>query len=354
MKSFRHKFGAAFLISTSAAPRWVASFIIAGAKSGPSLRCCVSAGVKSGISRGGISCSGRRIVSSRTPQRRTMSSSESGAAEISPAAAAAAAWDAEAGVWVGDRAAGHEGSIPSPLWIFGLYTAKKVQHPGVHNRVPVHLLDRYGSLCWRPEESFAGFERFDGEVVGWKRLFAQKSMDHRGTPESPGLVATLISDSDLEALGERSAGDPPSRTHGVAYLVPDTKAKEVLAGLDFREKGGYTRATVDVFPARGEDGKRNVGDDTGGGGGSAGATAPKRALLYTATTDNPNFYLSSVEEAAGTIASAVGPSGPNREYLFSLSEYLQRASLLARARCVGTPDPHLTELVDMVRSRIAS
>lgn len=25
-----------------------------------------------------------------------------------------------------------------------------------------------------------------------------QSMDHRGTPESPGLVATLISDADLE------------------------------------------------------------------------------------------------------------------------------------------------------------
>lgn len=35
-------------------------------------------------------------------------------------------------------------------------------------------LARYGSLCWRPEESFAGFETFDGEIVGWKRLFAQR------------------------------------------------------------------------------------------------------------------------------------------------------------------------------------
>lgn len=54
------------------------------------------------------------------------------------------------------------------------------------------------------------------------------------------------------------------------------------------------------------------------------ATAPKRAVLYTATTDNPNFSLSSLEEAANTIASAVGPSGPNSDYLFSLSEYLQK------------------------------
>ncbi|CAM9254698.1 unnamed protein product [Scytosiphon promiscuus] len=135
-------------------------------------------------------------------------------------------------------------------------------------------------------------------------------MDHRGTPASPGLVATLVSDSDLEAMGERSTGDPSSKTQGVAYLVPDDKAEEVLAGLDFREKGGYTRATVDVFPA--------------GGDGE-----PKAALLYTATPDNPNFFLSSVEDAADTIASAVGPSGPNSEYLFSLSEYLEKVQRLA-------------------------
>ncbi|CAM9390715.1 unnamed protein product, partial [Hapterophycus canaliculatus] len=131
-------------------------------------------------------------------------------------------------------------------------------------------------------------------------------MDHRGTPACPGLVATLISDSDLETMGKRSADEPSSRTQGVAYLIPDDKADEVLAGLDFREKGGYTRATVDVLPARGDGG------------------SPKTALLYTATPDNPNFSLSSVEDAADTIASAVGPSGPNSEYLFALSEYLEK------------------------------
>ena len=51
-----------------------------------------------------------------------------------------------------------------------------------------------------------------------------------------------------QALGERSPSDPPSKTHGVAYLVPEDQAEQVLAGLDFREKGGYTRATVDVYP----------------------------------------------------------------------------------------------------------
>lgn len=65
-----------------------------------------------------------------------------------------------------------------------------------------------------------------------------------------------------QALGERTSDDPPSKTQGVAYLVPDDKVEEVLAGLDFREKGGYTRAVVDVFPAGGE--QRSF-EDTGEG-----------------------------------------------------------------------------------------
>ncbi|CAM9353975.1 unnamed protein product [Ectocarpus fasciculatus] len=285
--SLQRLVGTTFLLSAAVSPRRAASLVVEGSRPR-----CRSSGHT-------------RILMTKTA-----------APPGGPAAdAASGVWDAEAGVWVGDRAAGQEGSVPSPLWIFG-----------------------YGSLCWRPEESFAGFERFNGEVVGWKRLFAQKSMDHRGTPEFPGLVATLVSDADLEALGERSAGDPPSRTHGVAYLVPDNKAEEVLAGLDFREKGGYTRATVNVLPAGGEGGEKEAAtsfEDT--------KAVPTPALLYTATTSNPNFHLPSIDEAADTIASAVGPSGPNDEYLFSLSQYLEK---------VGTPDPHLIELSDMVRSRI--
>lgn len=61
-------------------------------------------------------------------------------------------------------------------------------------------------------------------------------------------------DVTWQALGVRSAGDPPSRTHGVAYRVPEDKVEDVLSDLDFREKGGYTRAVVDVYPIAGEPG----------------------------------------------------------------------------------------------------
>eukprot|EP00965_Chrysotila_dentata_P203853 6181987-Pleurochrysis_carterae.AAC.1 len=68
----------------------------------------------------------------------------------------------------------------------------------------------------------------------------------------------------------------------------------------------YTRELVDVFPFKGDG-------------------PPVKALLYTGTPDNPNFTprpISDVEFAAATIAKAVGPSGPNAEYLFELETFL--------------------------------
>ena len=113
--------------------------------------------------------------------------------------AGAPKWNAQAGVWEGDRAAGSV-DIPSPLWIFG-----------------------YGSLCWRAD--FPAAESFVGRVQGWRRFFAQSSADHRGTPESPGLVATLISDPQLEAIGLRHADEEPSTTCGVCYRVAEEEAR---------------------------------------------------------------------------------------------------------------------------------
>jgi cation transport regulator ChaC len=76
-------------------------------------------------------------------------------------------------------------------------------------------------------------------IKGWARLFAQRSTDHRGTPEGPGLVATLCEVSVLESLPGFDAAAIPDETLGRAYVVPDDEAPRVLAELDFREKGGY-------------------------------------------------------------------------------------------------------------------
>ena len=207
-------------------------------------------------------------------------------------------WDAKAGVWVGDRAAAGVGfTPPDPLWIFG-----------------------YGSLCWRP--AFAHTETFVGHVHGWGRFFAQRSTDHRGTPASPGLVATLLTDEQLVAIGAKTARSPASVTCGVCYLVPASKAEEVLAALDFREKGGYTRELIDVYP-RGE------------------STAVK-ALLYSATPENPGFCVEMIGDpatASAIIGRAHGPSGPNREYLLKMAQWLEQ---------VEERDDHIEALVRLM------
>ena len=123
--------------------------------------------------------------------------------------AAAREWDAAKGVWVGEKAAGDEIDIPSPLWIFG-----------------------YGSLCWKTEFPFV--ERFTATLDGYSRLFWQRSCDHRGTPEQPGRVVTLVRPGvDIER-GAADAVSAASCVHGVVYRVADSAAESVLAALDFR------------------------------------------------------------------------------------------------------------------------
>eukprot|EP00957_Ditylum_brightwellii_P067343 5111141-Ditylum_brightwellii.AAC.1 len=39
-----------------------------------------------------------------------------------------------------------------------------------------------------------------GRAVGWKRCWSQKSADHRGTPEFPGLVCTLLTDEEVRSI----------------------------------------------------------------------------------------------------------------------------------------------------------
>ena len=193
-------------------------------------------------------------------------------------------WNAQLGVWEGNAAALGTEAVPDPLWIFG-----------------------YGSLCWKAD--YPCEETFVGRVRGYRRLFAQRSTDHRGTPEAPGLVATLVSDAELEELKVRAPDEAAAASSvcGVCYRVGKDDVAKVLSELDFREKGGYTRDIVEVAPAKGD-----------------GATV--RALLYTANPDNPNFFpvciTDSLNAAAQIIASAHGPSGPNDEYLFRLSDFL--------------------------------
>jgi len=229
------------------------------------------------------------------------------------------------------------------------------------------------SLCWKTEFPFA--EKFDAVLPGWSRLFLQNSMDHRGTPAAPGRVVTLVRpglDLDMAAQGAALRADATAGVNGVVYRVADADAAAVLANLDFREKGGYTRAiarvrevpaqttttTTTTATAATATATEEATEEAAGGGGVAAAAAataaagraPRevKALVYTGTTDNPNYAGRAAESASlasigAIIAGAAGPSGPNREYLFALCEYL---------RSVGAEDAHCFELERLVRLQL--
>ena len=152
-----------------------------------------------------------------------------------------------------------------PVWIFG-----------------------YGSLIFK--QDFPSLDRQPAYIKGWERRFWQGSHDHRGMPDAPGRVVTLISSADAIC-------------HGMAYRVEPS----VLAHLDYREKNGYRRVTAPLYFAEGN-------------------TEP--GIVYLATEDN-EAYLgpAPLSEIARHIHRSVGPSGSNRDYLMSLAAALRQLSV---------------------------
>lgn len=172
----------------------------------------------------------------------------------------------------------------------------------------------YGSLCWNPGTGALakpGVVSALGRARGYKRCWAQKSTDHRGHPDFPGIVCTLLQDSevnDMRAIPEGITVAPlaePTMTEGVIYLIPPNLVDNCLEELDFREKGGYARDLIEV-----------VEDDTG---------ETHQALLYRGTPDNPAIWhraLLDLPLAAAVMSVSEGPSGKNDVYLNSLDRFL--------------------------------
>lgn len=148
----------------------------------------------------------------------------------------------------------------------------------------------YGSLVWRP--AFDHIERIPGFVRGFARRLWQGSPDHRGVPNAPGRVVTLVPEADAICWG-------------MGYRVEPEAWEEVLQILDERESGGFERLSLEL--------------DFGTSG-----RPPAQALVYVAPSGNPNFLgPAALDEMASQILRAEGASGSNAEYVLRLASALR-------------------------------
>ncbi|AKV02869.1 Cation transport protein chaC [Labilithrix luteola] len=168
----------------------------------------------------------------------------------------------------------------------------------------------YGSLIFRP--AFPYLERKRAFLPGWSRRFWQGSPDHRGVPEAPGLVATLVAEAG-------------AMCGGCAYRIDTTEAPRILAELDVREQAGFERHCFALFE-------------------EPDGVSFAEAVVYVAKTDNPHFLGPLDEKAiASWVRTRRGPSGANIDYVLCLHDALQALAI---------DDPHVDTIVRWLREEV--
>lgn len=148
-----------------------------------------------------------------------------------------------------------------------------------------HWVFGYGSLIYKVD--FPYLEREVATLRDWSRRFWQGSEDHRGTPEAPGRVVTLLR-------------KPGALCRGLAYRVEES----VFEHLDHREKNGYERHRTRLYLDHREE--------------------TVTAVFYIAAPGNPAFLGPATEKAiAAQVLDSHGPSGSNADYLLELAGALR-------------------------------
>lgn len=169
----------------------------------------------------------------------------------------------------------------------------------------------YGSLIWQPEFIYA--KKHIATLQGYARSFCMRSIHHRGSDETPGLVL---------ALDEQGGAD----CKGVAFFIEAEHAVKAIADLREREliSSAYIEITLPVILDTGE---------------------KVEAVSYVINRDHVQYCGGlPLEEQAQIIAHAVGGRGPNTEYLYNTCDCLDG---------LGLDDADLTFLQTRVRALTA-
>ncbi|KAI7442597.1 hypothetical protein KC336_g1983 [Hortaea werneckii] len=175
--------------------------------------------------------------------------------------------------------------------------------------------------------------------------------DHRGTPEAPGRVATLIDRTLWETLTDQHPSAPP-RVWGAAYRIPSPRVAEVKEYLDIREINGYSiqytpfNSSVSQPSPPPSDQDMTATFQTIHPAPEINTSAlPARiqCLVYIGLPSNPQFLGPQDPQAlAEHIVKSRGPSGENTEYLYQLEEALQGLSR-------ESGDEHISDLARRCR-----
>ncbi|KAL0127149.1 hypothetical protein PUN28_005434 [Cardiocondyla obscurior] len=200
----------------------------------------------------------------------------------------------------------------------------------------------YGSLIWKAD--FPYEKKLVGHIKGYVRRFYQKSTDHRGVPNRPGRVVTLLTSTN-----------PEDEVWGVAYKISSENIENVVNYLDFREKGGYIKKTVLFYPCDFSKSGTNANVSSANANALTRISCSKDLLstvsdetpfyltIYIGEEDNPNFAgMESIDTIAKHILVSRGISGSNVEYLYKLASAM-------RSIAPGVQDEHLFVLEKVVK-----
>jgi cation transport protein ChaC len=169
----------------------------------------------------------------------------------------------------------------------------------------------YGSLIWSPMIEYV--EKRHARLFGYHRQFCMWTKLGRGTPEQPGLTLAL---------------EPGGSNKGIAYRISANNAEQELKLIWNREMigGSYLPKVVNLHTINGK--KIDV----------------VSAIAFIMNRDHDNYVRKlDPKTMAKVIASAEGPLGKCRDYLFNTVTHLDD---------LGLSDEKLSKLSKNVRSLI--